>query len=504
MMKQGILILFFLSFLVATGGAQTPERFNKSVDLGYGLMEWGSGLVVRDSVLYGSGLEFSDTTGSISPIFAAYTLSGDTIWKKVLPTPYFYGTGQSGRNLQMTPSGQLLGCGTVFLDTTNYSTDSSKAYLMKVDTQGNLLWEAHYRPTGALNARFQDFHIESDGDIIAVGKTRFNLSFSSLDFYAIKTDPQGNVIWERTYGGGGLDQAGAIEAHDEGFLLFGRTASYGGGDMDPYMVKIDSAGQKLWQREYGTSTYEGFGTLTGLPEGSYVATGIRKHSSNDINFWLLYLNDSLKVEWNKEIGHAKVDQARLTPIAGPNGSILFGGDFEDTSRADAPTGLLYKVDSTGSLLWERHYVKYGKGQNQHYLTTLKRSGDGGYHLYGTHTDFYDQGQGGQNLWLLKVDSMGCDSAGCATVPSVRERVPAKGGALELYPNPVRGELRVSLTDSLEGSALYRIYDAKGRLVGQGKLHGREARVRVDGLEGGVHLLEVRSEGKVLRQRFVKE
>ena len=248
------------------------------------------------------------------------------------------------------------------------------------------------------------------------------------------------------------------------------TKSYGAGGFDGYLVKLDSNGNKLWQKTNGSSEGETLYFLDEHPHGGFVGIGDYKETPNgDIDFRLMRFDESLNLKWEKVFGEPKVDQTRLYPLIEPDGSIIFGGDFADTSRPnDALSGVLYKADSSGNILWERQYTKYSNSNDNHYLTTLNRSLDGdGYLLYGLHTDHYDHGQGGQNLWLLKVDSMGCDTAGCAKSTLVAQHRSPKEGALKLFPSPVKKHLRVERSSEAPENSSYRIYDARGRVVKEG-------------------------------------
>ena len=83
----------------------------------------------------------------------------------------------------------------------------------------------------------------SDGGYVVAGWT---LSFGagySYDFYVVKLDSSGNVQWTKTIGGKGTDKAySIIQSSDGGYVVAGRTRSFGAGDYDFYVVKMDANG----------------------------------------------------------------------------------------------------------------------------------------------------------------------------------------------------------------------------------------------------------------------
>ena len=91
----------------------------------------------------------------------------------------------------------------------------------------------------------------ADGGYVLAGGTS-SFGAGGTDFWCVKLDASGNVIWQKTYGGSETDQAIAVQATaDGGYILAGNTDSFGAGDMDVWYVKLDASGNVLWQKTYG-------------------------------------------------------------------------------------------------------------------------------------------------------------------------------------------------------------------------------------------------------------
>ena len=97
---------------------------------------------------------------------------------------------------------------------------------------------------------------------------------SNTDIYLVKTDSLGNVQWERTYGGTGTECAYSIsQSLDGGFVIAAYTTSYGAGGYDFYLIKTDNAGNVLWSRTYGGSDNEQPRCMAQTADGGYIIAG---------------------------------------------------------------------------------------------------------------------------------------------------------------------------------------------------------------------------------------
>jgi hypothetical protein len=192
--------------------------------------------------------------------------SGDTLWTR------FYGdinyNYDEGWFVQQTSDGGYIVAGTgAFVPGNGYDM-----YLVKTDSLGDTLWTATYGGTDPDYGR--SVQQTSDGGYIVVGYTE-SFGVGLEDVYVVKTDSLGDTLWTRVYGGIHHDYGYSVdEASDGGYIITGKTNSFGtGGNYDVYLVKTDSSGDSLWTRRYGGDWNEEGWSVQETSEGGYIIAG---------------------------------------------------------------------------------------------------------------------------------------------------------------------------------------------------------------------------------------
>ncbi|ARV09833.1 hypothetical protein BTO05_09335 [Winogradskyella sp. PC-19] len=165
-------------------------------------------------------------------------------------------------------------------------------WVIRIDSNGILVWEKSFGGTQTEEARAMVK--ATDGNIVIVGETRSNdLDVSgnngAADFWLIKISPDGNLIWQKTFGGSGFDVARDISTtEDNGFLLTGSSRSSDGdvsenkGQNDVWVVKIDSNANIQWEASAGGSNIDFAYGVTELNDLSVVAVGDTTSDDLDI------------------------------------------------------------------------------------------------------------------------------------------------------------------------------------------------------------------------------
>jgi hypothetical protein len=161
------------------------------------------------------------------------------------------------------------------------ATGDDDMVLLRTDSDGKLLWTKTYGAAG--KDRAEDMLLLADGGFLLVGTTATGDSSSAgvtaQDAWLVRTDAQGEVIWEKSYGGGGDDEAMAVHLlPDGGYAVVGYTESSSlGGDVglaQTYMLRVDAAGNKVWEKTYGTPTSQDKANgLDIAPDGTWVVCG---------------------------------------------------------------------------------------------------------------------------------------------------------------------------------------------------------------------------------------
>lgn len=162
-------------------------------------------------------------------------------------------------------------------------------WLLKIDSDGNLLWEKTYG--GARSDSASDIAQTNDGGYIMAGYTT-PVGSDQADFLVVKIDAAGNMLWNKSYGGTNDDWANSIaQITDGGYIIVGYTESYGAGDTDSWVIRTNSAGDVLWNNTYGGTASDG-ACMVIVENEQYVIVGQTKSFGAGMNdFWLMKISD---------------------------------------------------------------------------------------------------------------------------------------------------------------------------------------------------------------------
>lgn len=237
----------------------------------------------------------------------------------------------------------------------------------------------------------------SDGGYIVAGDT-YSYGSGDRDMYLVKADPSGATVWDEAYGGADLDAGmSVLETDGGGYLIAGSTRSYGAGESDIYIVKVNSSGGVEWDLAYGGDSNDNATHIAETLDGDYMVTG-NAHSSATLNdVFLLKISDEGAVEWYETYGGDNSDYGRAVEPASDGGYIVTGGTH--SSGAGGRDVYLFKVNSAGEVEWEKAYG----GVSDDYGLSVRETGDGGYIVGGQTAS---SGSGGVDAYLIKVDAGG--------------------------------------------------------------------------------------------------
>src|SRR5258706_76950 len=133
--------------------------------------------------------------------------------------------------------------------TLSFGDTLGDTYLVKTDASGNQQWVKII--SGPQLEGGNSVVQTTDGGFLVAGETTSNTN-GLKDILVFKIDAGGNLLWSRNYGGSfDEDGYGLCAANGGGFVVSGSTKSFGSGDADVYIIKIDDEGIQLWSRNYG-------------------------------------------------------------------------------------------------------------------------------------------------------------------------------------------------------------------------------------------------------------
>jgi hypothetical protein len=367
-MKKALLLIFvtllFSSamlgmFFTARAGA-APETAPETV-WSYAFEE-GEGHFVeqtRDGGLILTG--WIESGGAGSDVFLAkYDSAGSRLWQ------YTYrGNGFSdGHCVREVSGGGFIIAG----ETKSVDAYDHDVYVVRTDSKGVLLWEKTF---GGVRCDYAwSVQQTKDGGFIIAGGTE-SFGAGIYDVYLIKLDASGNEIWEKTYGGPASDCGYAVlQADDGGYVIAGNAESFGTGNPDVYLLKTDSEGNMVWQKTYGGSGSDYGWSLLKAPAGGFIIAGEKEVAGDQgsgFAAYLLKLNSAGEKIWENTYGGGSVSSFY--------GACLASGGYALTGKIESAGGYgLYavKIAEDGSLAWEK--TVEGTGVNSGYAIAQTRDG----------------------------------------------------------------------------------------------------------------------------------
>jgi len=274
-------------------------------------------------------------------------------------------------------------------------------WLVKTDPAGNVEWNRTY------GAPTSDY-LESGGSVVQTDDGGYALAgyagiwrtpYPYYDFWLVKTDSLGNMEWNQTYGGADTEWAGCVvQTDDGGYVMTGGTRSYGAGKTDVYLVKTGSTGNMQWNQTYGGADHDCGYSVVQTGEGEYVIAGVTdSYGAGDRDVWLIKTDSAGSVQWNQTYGGTYEDWG-FSVVRTSDGGYAIAGETRSFGAGDYDFWLV-KTDSAGNLMWNHTYG----GIHKEEAYSMVQTSDGGYALAGSTNS---SGGGSYDYWLVKTDSTG--------------------------------------------------------------------------------------------------
>jgi len=236
----------------------------------------------------------------------------------------------------------------------------------------------------------------SDGGYIMAGRTR-SFGAGGVDVFLIKTDEFGNLQWAKAYGRTGADLAFSVQqTSDGGYIVAGYTTSFGAGGADFFVVKTYANGNIQWAKTYGGTGADTAWSVQQTSDGGYIVAGYTTSfgaGNNDI--FLIKTDANGDVQWAKAYGGAGDDRAYSVQQTSDGGYIVAG---ETRSFGAGGSDIfLIKTDEFGNVQWAKTYG----GTNNEWAYSVQQTSDGGYIVAGTRRISLNY-----DIFLIKTDANG--------------------------------------------------------------------------------------------------
>ena len=301
------------------------------------------------------------------------TNNGDK-WMKT----YDFSNYDFGESVQQTSDGGYIIIG--YTRTRQFIGLDDDIFLLKTDSMGNKQWGKTF---GGDNDDYA-FTVKqtSDGGYIIVGRTA-SFSTGDLDIWLIKTDSNGKKLWDKLFGSSEYNEGGGdvIELSDGSYILLGGKQLFGDvwNPKSIWVIKTDINGNLVWDKTFSKENKSCYGiVIQELNDGGYVIAGSirtdRIHYDSDI--YLLKINSEGILLWEKSFDKNDAEYCFSLDTTSDNGFIILGNTYEeDPLWYDV---WLLKTDSEGELLWDKTYG----GNGYDWGNSVQMTTDGGFIIGG--------------------------------------------------------------------------------------------------------------------------
>lgn len=220
------------------------------------------------------------------------------------------------------------------------------------------------------------------------------------DFYLIKTDTNGNVIWDNTYGSSKNEIAWSITSTQDGNLLLSGNKKIISPDWDIYLVMVDTAGNLLWEKSYGTNWNDYYGGSSSTYDHSFlIYRNEDRTSQNTRSGFLEKLDGKGNLIWSKEFVQNDYSVFPFSvPLENEDGTIMVLNHAKNNSGNLIIK--LHKLDPFGNVLWTKEF--YTNPNKNQYIYDIKPTADSGYVMAGSARDSNLV----QSGWLIKTNCNG--------------------------------------------------------------------------------------------------
>ena len=285
---------------------------------------------------------------------------------------------------------------TLIGSTYSFGAGDADIWLVKTDSNGNMEWNKTFGTEGFEVA--QDLIVTDDEGYIILGQTT-SFGAGEGDVWLIKTDSTGNMQWNKTYGGIGGDKGWKIiTTSDNGYAIAGITDSYGQGGNDYWLFKTDSLGTLQWNMTFGGTEDERARGIIETTDNGFLLTGWSgSYGAGGLDIWLVKTDSNGNPEWNQTYGGADTERG-ISTIPTNDGGYITAGNTASFGQGETDLYLV-KIDNSGNMAWNK---TYGGAAAETPFSIIKTT-DGGYGVVG-HS--YSFGAGENDFWFVKTDSTG--------------------------------------------------------------------------------------------------
>lgn len=303
-------------------------------------------------------------------------------------------------------------------------------WVLKLDAAGNKDWDKTLG--GTFSERGFGIQQTTDGGYIVVGTASSNntgdvgTNHGGMDYWVVKLNNSGAIVWQKTFGGSGDDQALAVQqTADGGYIVSGESDSSNGditgahGNRDYWIIKLDASGNLIWQKALGGSAVDfNAKSIKQTTDGGYIITGGTSSTNGDVSnpnnvvgiAWIVKLNNIGNIEWQKTYGSFNSGEMGVGICQTSDGGyaatgICYQNSGNVTGNHGSSDFWVIKLDAAGNLIWQKSLG----GSIQDEPRSIIQSDDGGLVVSGwtvSNNGDVTMNHGNNDYWVVKLSSTG--------------------------------------------------------------------------------------------------
>jgi len=491
-------IIFILVFIISQPIIAQVEYFNKVFTINTASVAYG--VIEKDSFYLTAGTVLDSVTNRSRVIINKFSHKGDLIWTKTW--------GDSNRTFVASftnPFIETSDNGYALVGGIYDAANEWHSYLMKLNNNCDTVWMKHFYDTISSDPLHNFLALRNvketyDKGFIIAGEVHGSQQYDG-DVILIKLDSLGNTEWYKVYGEIDAIEQGysVIQTPDTGYFIGGMRykpgVAYSG---DAYLIKTDKDGNKQWHMHAGGNYKDYWAVVDLAKDSNYIVAfsdGYEEiavgYPSKEISVFKITSN--WQVLWSKKF-RGQVDHFVNSVHVIDDGNIIVGGYSWEASGYG---GFIMKISDNGDSLWYRDV--YNNQQitynDDHTISDVIPTCDGGYIACGEYKNSLIQFP--QSTWLVKVDSMGCDTPGCFTVGVKDPKEIWNTNLVSVYPNPAYNYLNIEINQPFNGSLHFELFDSYGRLVKQYKITNPLFRIFLEKFSDGMYFYRVKRRDKMI-------
>ncbi len=292
--------------------------------------------------------------------------------------------------------------GVIFVGRTHtFGVGNGDAWACKLDSTGDILWQKSY---GAANSDWAEAVHRTSGGFIVGGGT-YSYGAGGADAWVILLDHFGNLLQQFIIGGDGYDSVvDVVPTDDGGFAALINGNPFSEDNWDLWLIKMDSDLNILWQKTYGGPEDEEPYGLAALDDGGfYLAGQTDSFGEGDSDYWVLRVDSGGDVIWERAIGGAEWDDLNALVDTTGGGAFVAGESGSFGSGSSDAWGVLF--DPLGDVVWQRQYG----GDKSDEADAVANTGDWGLFIAGRTGSFNLESQ---DCWLVRIPESGALNDSC--------------------------------------------------------------------------------------------